>query len=232
MSEDRLGQQVLVLTDRPEDYGADMQRLGLTAQYAPSAAHLLGHLLDHPASGFVLEVDKVMRAPRPERSHIFQLAGVFPVLRVLRKGRQGGLAYLDDPDHFFSRVQGFPAREVRHCGRVPVALRGLLAAAADEAFASPVRANILDLSDGGGFVSSLGDFGFEENVRLCIEDIEDRTPILSRIRWRKAAGKARARHCIGLRFLNIQPGQSRELLARFLAPQAGPGAAQDEAPGA
>ncbi|MBA4358571.1 MAG: hypothetical protein C0405_12695, partial [Desulfovibrio sp.] len=145
---------MLVLTDSPWDYEALMRRLGLTPLYVPTVASLLVHLLGHPVSGFALEVGKVMRSPDPGRNQIFQLAKVFPVLRVLRRGPAHEVVYLDDPEGFSARVQVFTPREVRHCGRVPVVLSGLLAAADDLAFADPAPANILDVSDGGGFVST------------------------------------------------------------------------------
>ncbi|MBU1228638.1 MAG: PilZ domain-containing protein [Proteobacteria bacterium] len=210
---------VLVLTDRPQDYEKEMERLRLAAQYAPSVTYLLDRLHDHPFGGFVLEVEKVMRAPRLERSQIFQLAGVFPVLRVLRQGQGGEVAYLDDPEGFPLRVQGFAPREVRHSGRVPVVLDGLLAASDDFYFTNAARASILDISDGGGFVSSPCAFGSGELVRLRIEGLEDRTPILSNICWRKAKARASGRNGFGLRFLDIRPGQLKELAARHLAPR-------------
>ncbi|OGR36974.1 MAG: hypothetical protein A2051_05980 [Desulfovibrionales bacterium GWA2_65_9] len=220
---------MFVLTDRPWDYDADMRQLGLTPSYAPSAHLLLEELLEHPASGFVLEVDKVMHSPGPERDQLFQLACVFPLLRVLRKGQDRAVAYLDDPDGFSSRVRAFPAREVRHCGRVPVLLHGLLTSSEDESFASPVRANILDLSGVGGFVSCPGDFDFGQQVQLRIEGMEDSTPVLASIRWRKGEARKRLLHGFGLHFENIRPGQLRELAARFIGPleagYAGAGAA-------
>lgn len=217
---------VVVLTDSPWDYDAVMRRLSLIPLYAPSTALLLESLLGKPASGFVLEVGKVMRASDPGRDQIFQLARVFPVLRVLRRGAGRDVAFMDDQEDFAARVRAFSPRQVRQSGRVPVMLSGSLAAGDDLAFADPVPANILDVSGGGGFVSSLKDFGVENSVRLRIEDIADRTPILAEIRWRKGEARASARNGFGLHFLDIRPGQLRELVARFLIPQFGPTAAQ------
>lgn len=225
MESSELSQKVIVLTDRSEGYGPELLRLGLTPHYAPSVDYLL-HSLDNSARGLVLEVGKVMRAPEPGRDQLFQLSKVFPVLRVLRRGPEHALVYLDEAESFSAQVQVFTPRHVRQCGRVPVLLGGLLAAEDDVDFASPVRANILDLSGGGGLVSSAGDFSFGETVRLRIEDMEDRTPILSTIRWRKAEKRTSSRIGLGLNFLSIRPGQVRELLTRFLAPLGGLAGAQ------
>lgn len=225
MEDAGLNQNVIVLTDSPWDYDALMRRLGLSPLYVSAVTSLLEHLLVHPASGFVLEVGKVMRSPDPGRDQIFQLAKAFPVLRVLRRGPGHDVVCLDDPEGFSSKAQVFTPREVRHCGRVPVVLSGLLAASDDIAFANPAQANILDVS-GGGFVSSSRAFDAHENLRLRIEDIEDRTPILANIRWRKGETKVRARNGFGLHFLDIRPGQLRELAARFLVPQFGLAGAQ------
>lgn len=229
MGDTQLHQKVLVLTDRPWDYDADMRRLGLRPSYAPSAAILLEQLLEpqpeHRARGLVLEVDKVMRSPGPERDQLFQLASVFPLLRVLRKGQDRDVAYLDDAEGFPSKVRAFPGREVRHWGRVPVLLQGLLTSSDDASFANPVRANILDLSGSGGFVSCPGDYGCGAEVKLRIEDMDDSAPFLASIRWRKDGDPKRPLRGFGLRFQSIHPGQLRELAARHFGPQPAAGAA-------
>jgi len=138
------------------------------------------------------------------------------------------VAYVDDLDCFSSDVRAFSPRQVRQCGRVPVLLQGQLASAEDEAFASPVRASILDLSDGGGFVACPGGFSFGERVRLRIEDMEDSTPVLASIRWCKDEACKRPLHGFGLRFLDIHPGQLRELAARFLGDRSSDGGAEAE----
>lgn len=215
------GRNVFVLTDKPWDYDQDMRRLGLTPIYAPSSARLLEQLQQELSSGLVLEVDKVMRSSGPEREQLFQLADVFPVLRVLRRGLDREMVYLDDPDGFSTKVEAFLPREVRHSGRVPVLLHGVMASGADGDFSTPLQASILDLSDCGGFVSCNGDIGDGNQVLLRIAEMDDPTPVLAGIRWRRKNGTRARRNGMGLRFLSIRSGQLRELAVRYLGSQSG-----------
>ena len=208
---------VLVLTERPEDYSALMRRLGLAPQFFLSASALLTHLADNRTSGFVLEVDKVLRASSAEREHLFQLAEVFPFLRVHRDKSDQSIACLDDPGGFTDRVLAFSPRALRHALRVPVSLRGLVAPAG-EATSRPVLVNILDLSFNGGFLNSDTDFGPGEDLSLRILGLTDPEPVQARIRWRRDLGGASGRHCAGVRFMDIRPSQAEELKLRYLAP--------------
>lgn len=210
---------VLVLTDSPRVYAEEMRDLGLSPCYAETVEGLLDHLLHHPASGFVLEVDKIMRAAEPARDQIFQLAGVFPVLRSLRKAGEARPVYMDDPGRFVVKVLSSTPREVRHWGRVPVLLSGMVASGDGPGFSDPVLAHVLDLSASGGFVSCPAGYPETERLRVSIKDLEDRSPILASIRWRKPGRPGGLRSGFGLRFLDIRPGQMRELLTRYLAPQ-------------
>ncbi|MBA4358570.1 MAG: hypothetical protein C0405_12690, partial [Desulfovibrio sp.] len=209
---------VLVLTERPDEYSRDLGRLGLKLEFAAKVSGLLDKLLETPTSGFVLEVDRVMRAKRAERDHLLKVAGSFPLLRAMRRGEEFTLSYLDDPGCFARNVKVFSPRSVRCHARVAVRLNALLATEDDQDFASAIRANLLDVSASGGFAYSLDDFADQESVRLRIMELEDPTPIQAHIRWRKPWGKADTLPGIGLLFVDIRPGQLEELQTRYISP--------------
>lgn len=218
MSEDGRCRTVLILTDTPDDYGADMERLGLTPLFAPTVSGLLDHLLDNPISGFVLEVQKVMRAQGAERDHLFKVSGAFPLLRVRRKAK--GISYIDDLDHFLNRTRLFSPRKVRSQVRVPVRLNILLAAQDDAAFERAVRANLLDLSRSGGFAYTLEEFQHSQSLLVRILELADPAPIHAHVRWRRQWGLADTLPGIGLLFSDIRPGQLDELMTRYISPPA------------
>lgn len=209
---------VFVLTERPDEYSRDLGRLGLKLEFAPRVSGLLDRLLETPTSGFVLEVDRVMRAKRAERDHLLKVAGSFPLLRTMRKGEDFTLAYLDDPGSFAMNVKVFSPRSVRCHTRVPVRLNVLITNEDDSAFAKAHKANLLDLSASGGFAYSLEDFSGQEFVSLRIQELSDPTPIQAHIRWRKPWGRVNTLPGIGLLFVDIRPGQLEELMANYISP--------------
>lgn len=209
---------VLVLTERPDDYSRELARLGLRALFAPRVSKLLDRLQEAPASGFVLEVDWVMRAKRAERDHLLQVAGSFPLLRAMRKGPDAAVSFLDDPASFAMNVKAFSPRRVRSHVRVPVRLNALIAAEDDLRFANPVKASLLDISASGGFAYTMEDFSGQELVRLRILELSDPAPVQAHIRWRKPWGVPHALPGIGLLFVDIRPGQLDEIVARYISP--------------
>ncbi|MBU1228639.1 MAG: PilZ domain-containing protein [Proteobacteria bacterium] len=214
---------VLVLTERPDEYSRDLGRLGLKLEFATKVSGLLDRLLETPTSGFVLEVERVMRAKRSERDHLLKVAGSFPLLRTMRKGEDQTLTYLDDPGCFAMNVKVFSPRCVRCHTRVPSRLNVLIAPEDDAAFANPVRSNLLDISASGGFAYTLEDFTSQEFVHLRILELTDPAPIQAHIRWRKHWGKAHTLPGIGLLFVDIRPAQLDELVTRYISPPEDPG---------
>lgn len=214
---------VLVLTERPDDYSRDLGRLGLTPVFAAKVSGLLDKLLETPTSGFVLEVDRVMRAKRSERDHLLKVAGSFPLLRAMRKGEHSILSYLDDPARFARNVRDFSPRCVRCHARVPVRLNILLSAGGAGSAGrgirldGAVRANLLDVSASGGFAYSQEIFAGHDSVSLSILELEDPTPIQAQIRWRREWGQAHTLPGLGLLFEDIRSGQLEELVTRYIS---------------
>jgi hypothetical protein len=214
---DKVPRPVLVLTQHPEDYGEKFREMGLDPLFANNFEDLLKRLNNRPVSGFVLELAEVLRSPSLERGHFFHLSEAFPLLRVRRREGDNSLTYLDDPGDFMTQVRRFWPRLARLAPRVPVMLEALVAAGDDPEFTAPMRGAIFDVSTSGGLVNS--ELAFEENglLRLRIAKLSDPTPITADICWHMTRGRNRLRHCVGVRFREIRPGQVQELEARALS---------------
>lgn len=210
-----LARPVPVLAARLEDYAPGLALPGLAPVHVSSVAGLLQLLARQAVSGFVLELDTVLRATAMERGYLFQLAEAFPLLRV-RGARPGGsVAFLDDPADFAARVRGFEPRPARHAPRLPVLLHALVArpgAVGREAF----PATILDLSASGGALCCAGSFEPGEELALSIQDLRDPAPMQALACWSGLRGRGRPRRHLGVRFLDMRPGQASELEQRLL----------------
>lgn len=205
---------VLVLAKRPADYEADCRAAGLEPLCASSMQELQEVLKEHAVSGFVFEVGEVLHAGRPLREHVFHLAEAFPLLRTLRLGADGQVAFLDDPETFVAHVQRFFPRRARLAPRSPVLLQALLApadAAGGAAQAEPEHAILLDVSSTGGLIAGGGALEPGHLVQLRIPALSDSAPITAGVCW--SGGKGRRRRA-GVRFMEIRPEQARELAAQ------------------
>lgn len=261
---------VLVLADSPPNFADRLGCPWLELACESTVGGFLERLGRQPVSGFVLDVDTVLRAAALERGLLFELAGAFPLLRV-RSAGQGGLSLLDDPERFVLQVRGQAPRPARHVPRVPVLLRAELCRAspgqagrlpelqpelpeesgalelslkprgnqftcqhlgqatgqhiaqqftrtADQASAQSAGqpALFLDLSACGGALGCEALLTPGEELHLRILELEDTAPVSALVCWSGQRGKRSGRRCAGVRFLNMRPGQARELAERRL----------------
>lgn len=210
-----LGSPVLVLAKRPDQYAEAVRPLGLAPIGATSVAELLGYLAHQTVSGFVLEVEKVLRAPAQERAHLFHLAEAFPLLRV-RRNADSAPVYLDDMQTFAAQARSFEPRRARNIMRSAVVLQALMARADDPDFLAPKSVTILDVSPFGGATNSDTELELGEEVLLRITELSDSTAIRACVCWCKQRSRARLRFSSGLRFFDISPAQIGELALRFM----------------
>lgn len=218
---------VLVLTERPPDYESVLGFPWLEPLYESTVAGLLERLADQPVSGFVLELDKVLHATGPEREHLFQLSEAFPLLRVRRSEQSGGLAYLDDLERFAIQVRALSPRLARHVPRVPVLLRAVLrrqghgpldreADGTANGWADGLPATFLDLSVCGGALCCDAELDPGEELGVRILELADAAPVTALVCWSGRRGRDAMRRCVGVRFLDMTPSQTRELNDRYL----------------
>ena len=267
---------VLALTDSPLDFSRRLGCPWLELACESTVEGFLDRLGRQPVSGFVLDVDAVLRAAALERGLLFELAGAFPLLRV-RSAGQGGLNFLDDPERFVLQVRGQAPRPARHVPRVPVLLRAELRRASPgraeglpglqpklrEEFETPPQladdqssslrfgqpgsqlgsqlgsqpgrqagrqaadqgagqpALFLDLSACGGALGCETLLTPGEELHLRFLELEDTAPVTALVCWSGQRGRRSGRRCAGVRFLNMRPGQARELAERGLCSAAG-----------
>lgn len=216
-TQNNVGRAVLVLAERPLDYADDLKDPGLVPIFVSSVEGLQDALSERLVSGFVLEVDTVLRANALDRGHLFQLAEAFPLLRALRSNQDVAPRYLDDLNAFAEEVRGFSPRPARHVPRVPVLLRALLQRRKGGLGEAVVPATLLDISACGGSLNCEQEFDPGEELTLRIMELSDPSPLEVVICWcgrRDRRGSLGC--CAGVRFLNVHPGQARELGMRYL----------------
>jgi len=210
---------VLVLTERAPDYEAALGFPWIEPLYESTVAGLLERLANQPVSGFVLELDKVLHATGMEREHLFQLSEAFPLLRVRRSEQGGTLAYLDDLERFAIQVRSQSPRLARHVPRVPVLLSAMVyrhERGTSEYVADGLPATFLDISACGGALCCNTELDPGEELGVRILEFSDATPFTALVCGSGRRGRDAMRRCVGVRFLAMSPGQTRERGERYL----------------
>jgi Tfp pilus assembly protein PilZ len=202
---------LLVLADRTDLYAREMNRLEMPVTIAGSVPEFLERLSGSPRQGLVLDIQKVMRSPRPERDRLFRVSESYPILRtkVDRSGRN--ILFLDDVDCFLHNCGTFCPERKRCTLRYPVKLNAFVTREDDPAMLDATRANILNISQSGCFVLTLEDFSASRFVHVRIMELTDPTPIFGLVRWWRPWGEPGMLPGIGVVFMDVKPEHLAEI---------------------
>jgi Tfp pilus assembly protein PilZ len=201
----------LILADQPEAYHEALAGVGMHPRCYADIHELLASLPALTYSGLILDIPTVMRAPRDARDRLFKLSESLPIMRA-RIGKPGGrVQFLDDIDVFIHNCKTVCPSRVRSVRRYPTKLSTLISREDDPDMTKAVPANILNISERGCYVYTLGDFSDAEFIFLKIMELEDATPIFGLIRWRKPWGETNMLPGLGVAFLDIRDAQVAEI---------------------
>ncbi|MDQ7832161.1 MAG: PilZ domain-containing protein [Desulfovibrionaceae bacterium] len=202
---------LLVLADKTDLYAREMNRLEVPVTIAGSVSEFLERLSGGVCRGLVMDIQKVMRAPRAERDRLFRVSESYPILRtkVDRSGKN--ILFLDDVDCFLHNCGTFCPERKRCALRYPVKLNAFVSREDDPAMLAAVRANILNISHSGCFVLTLEDFSASRFVHVRIAELTDPTPIFGLVRWWRPWGEPGMLPGIGVVFMDVKPGHLAEI---------------------
>lgn len=210
-----------VLSNHPEVYRTALEPAGFTIRCladVPAFLDMLGAATD--IRGMVLDIGLVMRSPRRQRDHIFSFAARLPFLRS-KVSEDGKVSFSDTLESFGKACASCTPMGYRAAPRVPVALNAELSFDDDPAMSRSAKVNILDISIGGCFVSTIDPSAFADFAHLRVLELKNRLPILVNVRWRREWGRPYALPGLGLRFVSPAEDQLAEIRGRLIEPALG-----------
>lgn len=172
-------------------------------------------------SGILLDVPSLVRATKEEKSLLYDLIHIFPTLRVKWDPRSASVRALfydfaPGPDagvDTFVRKQcaSFSPRIIRLRDRLPLHLNILVSSDPSFPEGATTRTATLNISVGGCFI--IGVEEWEQGSRLWVRmvNLADPAPIGVEVRWRKGWGEAPGIPGVGVRFLEMGPGQQEDI---------------------
>jgi len=211
--------RVLCLSDQEQHFAEAGSKHDVAIQVVQTVRELVDRLMAAPWNGIILEVRKHMRATQHEKAIVQDFVDSFPVLHVNTVQGQGPdqIKVMGCLDTFLGKVcRDFPPRSVRRAIRNRIHLPVFLAGEADPDFVQAEKSYTLDLSEGGVFVYTAGDWSRESWVRIRFVDLKDPAPVVGHIRWQRPWGVGLAMSGLGVKFGRISPEQHATICARFL----------------
>lgn len=213
MTREKSSTLLLVLAEKADVYAGALDDLGIPAKVFADIPTLLEGLPENRCAGLVLDIRKVMRAPRAERDHLLRLVESYPLMRAKLDKSGKRVFFLDDIDCFLHNITENCPRKMRCSQRLDTRLNVLVSGENDPAMLGPAPANILNISDSGCFIHTVEEFAGSRYVHLKVMELTDKRPILGLVRWRRKWGEPNQLPGIGVVFIDIADGQVAEIRA-------------------
>jgi hypothetical protein len=188
--------------------------------------HELLQAMTHTAyNGIVIDIVTSIKASKEEKQLAHDLFQVFPVvqakwdrlndsIRTISSGKTIGGAPLTE--FIAAECVHFSPRTIRSNDRRSITFNVLFGSAESSNDNSLIKTVTINISKGGCFLYSSDNWTGSDNVRLIINELRDKTPIISVIRWSVEWGKAMVMPGIGMEFKCINEDQIQELSTRYL----------------
>ncbi|MEA3465361.1 MAG: PilZ domain-containing protein [Thermodesulfobacteriota bacterium] len=181
------------------------------------------HVLGHSYSGLLVDIVSSIRASVADREVLKELMEVYPSLRLRWDPESGDIRTLltgagagqkISIDHFIKTYcLLFHPRALRLQCRKEIHCNVVYSVCAEMPEEATQRTVTLDLSVGGCFLISSHCLARGSVLFLRFLELDDNTPIKVEVQWCREWGKSMNVSGVGVRFLEIQPGQREEIVA-------------------
>ncbi len=114
-------------------------------------------------------------------------------------------------EEFIDReCRSFSARRIRINARKDIYFNVVLSGASDLSEKASEHTVTINVSVGGCFIYSTGNWEVSDKVMIVIKELEDKRPITCEVRWKRTWGEAMKVPGIGVKFEDISEGQLRD----------------------
>jgi hypothetical protein len=205
-------------------YLGAMKPLGVQVDAVSSFRELHKALIERPYHGVMVDLRTKIQAPSNDKGLIHDILERFPVVQLKWEGTKGQIQTL-----YFGQSKGsgsledfivkecgcVAARTIRSCARRSINFNVIVSKSADFSSNGAERSITIDVSKGGCFIYSCGQWQGTSNVWFIIKELKDDTPILGAVRWRLSWGEAMRIPGIGVKFEDMTKKQLEEMGDKF-----------------
>jgi hypothetical protein len=222
-----MNSRVLLLCQEGEArhaYLREMEAVAAGVDAAASYGELVRMMRGTAYQGVVIDLVTSIKAPKEEKERAGQILEVFPVLQVrwdadsrtIRTIAAGKTLDAGTLAEFINvHCEPFAPRTIRSDYRKPLNFNVLMYKDESRRDESPERTVTINVSKSGCFLFSSEDWTVGGNVRLTLNELEDKTPIAGIVRWSVKWGEAMAIPGIGAEFTSVGARQAEELVNKY-----------------
>ena len=210
--------------DAREAYLKEAKAIGVEVDVVSTYSELFKTTITNPYQGVMIDLPTSMRASKDEKGIVQEILEVFPIVQVkwdaatnvIRTMSLGKSISCDTLNEFINKeCQEFPARAIRLNTRKIINFNTLISKEETMYDKHIERTVTINCSRGGAFFFSAQDWKDLNTVWFIINELQDKSPIVGKIRWAIAWGKALKIPGIGISFKHINPNQMEELTEKY-----------------
>jgi hypothetical protein len=222
-----MNSKVLLLCQEGEAkqaYLKEMEAAAAAVDAVASYGELVRMMRETAYQGVVIDLVTSIKAPKEEKERARQILEVFRVLqvrwdadsRIIRTMSAGKTSDVGTLAEFVKiYCEPFAPRTIRSDYRKPVNFNVLMYKGESRRDEPPERTVTINVSKNGCFLYSSEDWTAGANIRLTLNELEDKTLIAAIVRWSVKWGEAMAIPGIGVEFTNIGARQAEEFVNKY-----------------
>ena len=223
--------RVLLVCNDETDQKAYLKALdpfGIEIDIIESPARIYTKMTRKAYNGLLVDLKTKIKASDRAKAVIHDAVDQLPVVqltwdskknlvRSFHFGRSRASGTLDS--FINEECRQFEARQLRKSARRPAHFNIQLFKSGNHADTTPAQTVTVNVSIGGCFIYTIDDYEIDSVITMVIQELEDQTPVVGTVRWRRAWGEAMQIPGIGVQLGDMPPAQLEDFSAKAKLPE-------------
>lgn len=212
---------ILVCKEGPvrNAYLREATSIGIEVDVVESFSDLMKMMIIRPYQGIMVDLITSVKAPREEKRLAQNVLDVFPLIQLKWDEQTRSIHTISSETaskntlaHFIAHsCQPFKPRSIRLNARKNIHFNTLLCKSNDMDPSQTENSVTINVSKGGCFLWTCQNWSGIDKIWMVFTELADKTPICGEICWRQPWGKSMTFPGLGIRFLQMTPGQKTQL---------------------
>lgn len=194
-----------------------LNKSGVQADVVSSFSEIYKLLAENLYNGVMVDLKTKIRSSGREKEMAIKILEQVPFVHLKFEEDTGtiqsfyyGQTGSQTLEEFIDReCRSFSARKIRINARKDIHFNIVLSGASGISETNEQTVTI-NVSSGGCFIYSIGNWEISDKVMIVINELEDKTPVACEVRWKRKWGDAMQIPGIGVKFENISEDQLRD----------------------
>ena len=223
--------KVLLVCQDETDQQAYLKALdpfGIQVDIVESPARIFTKMTGRAYNGLLVDLKTKIKASDRAKAVIHDAVDQIPVVqlkwdpknnqvRSFHFGRSRNSGTLES--FINEECRQFEARPLRKSARRPAHFNIQLYRTGNDADNSPALTVTVNVSIGGCFIYTIDDYEIDSEITMVIKELEDQTPIVGTVRWKRGWGESMQIPGIGVQMGDMPPAQLEDLSAKAKLPE-------------